>query len=126
MRSPGLFACLKTYYFFVAFFAAFFGAAFFTAFFAGAFFAAAFFAGAFFAAAFFAGAFFAAAFFVAKVVPLFIGFLVPLLPAAFLGATLPPRGALDFFAADPEIFLAIAFFAETFLATTFLAAFFAT
>ncbi|WP_433984185.1 hypothetical protein RBB78_03295 [Tunturiibacter empetritectus] len=80
---------------------------------------AAFLAGAFFAAAFFAGAFFAA-FLVAKVVPLFFSFLllaVPLLPAAFLGATLPPRRALTFFAADFD--LAAAFFGAAFFARTF-------
>src|SRR3979490_323259 len=90
LRSPGLFACLKGAYFF---FAAVFFAAFFTAFFA------AFLAGAFFAAAFFAGAFFAA-FLVAKVIPLFIDFLVLFFAATFLGVALPPRRALAFFAAD--------------------------
>src|SRR5713226_8666049 len=74
LRSPGLFACLKcAYFFFAAFFAAFF-----TVFFA------AFLAGAFFAAAFFAGAFFAA-FLVAKVIPLFVNFLVLFYTAPFLG-----------------------------------------
>ena len=74
-----------TYFFFATFFAAFFAGAFLTAFFTA------------FLTAFFA------AFLVAKVVPLVFGFLlleVLLLPAAFFKAALPPRRALDFFAAD--------------------------
>src|ERR1700735_811626 len=89
LRSPGLFACLSTVYFFAAFFAAFFGAAFLTAFFAGAFFAAAFFAGAFFAAAFLAATFLATTFLAAA---FFFG-------AAFFGAAFFAAGAVFFFAA---------------------------
>ena len=73
------------FFFFATFFAAFFRWAFLTAFFT---------------------AFFAA-FLVAKVIPLVFGFLfleVPLLPAAFFKAAFPPRGALDFFAADFNVF----------------------
>src|SRR4030081_2425645 len=124
LRSPGLFACLRDAYFF---FAAVFFAAFFTVFFA------AFLAGAFFAAAFFAGAFFAA-FLVAKVIPLFIDFLVlfftatflgvAFFAATFLGVALPPRRALTFFAADFDVatFFAITFFATLFLPAVFSAA----
>src|SRR3981189_1628873 len=106
LRSPGLFACLRDAYFFFA---------------------------AVFAAAFFAGAFFAA-FLVAKVIPLFIDFLVlfftatflgvAFFAATFLGVALPPRRALTFFAADFDVatFFAITFFATLFLPAVFSAA----
>ncbi len=135
MRNLGHFGCgrepkirrVRNYFLAAIFFAAVFLAATFFAgaavFFAGAgvavflagaavFLAGVVFAGAFLATAFFAGAaVFVAAFFVAKGVPLVVSFLLPvfLVPAAFLGAAMPPRLVLGFFAADADIDAALFF-----------------
>ena len=96
------------------------------------FFAAVFLAGAFLAAAFlmafFGAAFltaFFAAFLVANGLPRCVVFVLldeALLPAAFLGAVLPPRETVDLFAADFNVVFAAVFFAAVFLPANFKAA----